>query len=130
MFRGWGLDFAVALDDDTQGRGVYNNLKRDLFGNDDEEAKKKLYKIKECNGIEDVFSREDFKKFVLKEPEANYTKSNTEFLKTAKRSKPVMAYHFLLEVKNNAIKWDDLQEETQQKIKEIVEEISSRLADA
>jgi AAA ATPase domain len=130
MFRGWGLDFAVALDDDTQGRGVYNNLKRDLFGDDENEAKKKLYKIKECNGIEDVFSREDFKKFVLKEPETNYTKSNTEFLKTAKRSKPVMAYHFLLEVKNDAIKWDDLQEETQQKIKEIVEEISSRLADA
>lgn len=129
MFRGWGLDFAVAVDDDTQGRGVYNNLKRDLFGDDDAEAKKKLYKIKDCNGIEDVFSKEDFKKFVLKEPAANVTKSNTDFLKAAKRSKPVMAYHFLLEVKNGGIKWDDLEEDTQKKMTEIVEEISKRLTD-
>jgi len=32
LFLGWGLDFIVVVDDDSQGRGVFNNLKRDLCG--------------------------------------------------------------------------------------------------
>jgi len=127
MFRGWGLEFVVALDDDTQGRGVYKNMKRDLFGDDEEEAKKKLYKIKDCNGIEDVFSREDFRKYVLKDEAQTYTSANTAFLKTAGRSKPVIAYQFLIAVNEEQIKLTDLDETTQGKIVEVVNAVAERL---
>ena len=35
MFLGWGLEFIVAVDDDTAGRQAYNALKRHLFGDQD-----------------------------------------------------------------------------------------------
>lgn len=128
MFRGWGLEFVVALDDDSQGRTVYKNLKRDLFGDDEELAKKKLYRIQDCNGIEDIFSKNDFKKFVLKDEDLTYTSANTAYLRTAGRSKPVMAYQFLIAVKDELINWADLDTETQNKITEVVDAVTDRLA--
>ncbi len=46
LFLGWGLDFGVVVDDDSSGRGVYNALKRDLFLDDEDEAKKTHYEDK------------------------------------------------------------------------------------
>jgi AAA ATPase domain len=128
MFRGWGLEFVIALDDDSQGRTVYKNLKRDLFGDDDELAKKKLYRIQDCNGIEDIFSKSDFKKFILKDEELTYTGANTAYLRNAGRSKPVMAYQFLIAVNEELISWTDFDAETQNKITEVVDAVAERLA--
>jgi ABC-type lipoprotein export system ATPase subunit len=91
MFRGWGLNFVVAVDDDKQGREVFKNLKRDLCGDDSAIAAKYLVKLPHGTGIEDVFDVEDFTKYVLTDDAAMITGTVTEFLKTAGRSKPVLA---------------------------------------
>ena len=127
MFRGWGLDFIVAVDDDNQGRAVFKALKRDLFGDDEELAKTKLLKLPNCKGVEDAFSRSDFKKHVITDGTVTITNENSEFLKTAGRSKPVMAYNFLLGVEKGSITWADLDEESKGRITAIVDSIKSRL---
>lgn len=65
MFLGWGLDFVVAVDDDKQGREVIKSLRRELFGDDEVLASKKLLKLPDCPAIEDIFEKDDFAKFVL-----------------------------------------------------------------
>ena len=64
MFLGWGLDFLVAVDDDKQGREVFSQLKKDLFGDNDELARTRLLKIPGCTSIEEAFSKIDFKRLV------------------------------------------------------------------
>ena len=127
MFRGWGLDFIVAVDDDNQGRSVYKNLKRDMFGDNEVEAKKKLLKLPDCKGIEDAFSVNDFKKHVLDGADVEVTAPISEWLKASGRSKPVLAYQFMLKVESSSMIWGGLDKETQDHIKQIVEAIKSRL---
>ena len=126
MFRGWGLDFIVAVDDDKQGREAFKSMKRELFGDDDELAKLKLLKLPDCPGIEDAFGADDFKKYVLKEDVA-IPGSNSEFLKTAGRSKPVLAFQFALAVESGEIKWTDFGDVSKQKITAIVDALAGRL---
>lgn len=127
MFIGWGLDYIVAVDDDKQGREVYKSMKRELFGNDDSLASKKLVKLPGCIGIEDAFSTADFKKLVLVDDNANITGSNVDYLKAAGRSKPVLAFQFSLKVESGEITMDKFDEITTSKIKAITDSIASRL---
>lgn len=127
MFRGWGLDYIVAVDDDKQGREVYKSMKRELFGDDDSLASKKLVKLPGCIGIEDAFSTADFKKLVLVDDNANITGSNADYLKSAGRSKPVLAFQFSLKVESEEITMDNFDEITTAKIKAITDSIASRL---
>lgn len=123
MFLGWGIDFIVAVDDDKQGREVFNQLKKDLCGDDSEKAKNLLLKLPECTSIEEAFSTSDFKKFVLEDPVAKVEGGNSEYLKTAQISKPVTALTFMLSVNAGKITAKDLDEETNAKITKIVEAI-------
>jgi energy-coupling factor transporter ATP-binding protein EcfA2 len=128
MFRGWGLDFIVAVDDDKQGREAYKSIKREMFGDDENLSSKKLLKLPDCPGIEDAFSKDDFKKYVLNEPDAKFTETNSEFLKSAGRSKPVLAFQFALAVDEGRVKWADFDKSTQGKMTSIVDALTSRLA--
>jgi len=125
LFVGWGLDFIIAVDDDTNARGVFNSLKRSLYGDDAELANANMIKIKDAKGIEDIFSRNDFKKFVLKDEIADSTKENSELAKN--RSKPVLAFQFLLSVKGGSPKWADFDEETQVNASNLVGRIATLL---
>jgi hypothetical protein len=127
MFRGWGLGFIVAIDDDQHGRQVYNSLKRKLFGDDEVDAKKNMIKLPDCKGIEDIFSIDNFTNFVLPEKAAKLTTPISEALKTSGISKPVLAYQFLLKVRKGDVELKKLDKETQQKISLVVSEIASRL---
>jgi ABC-type lipoprotein export system ATPase subunit len=128
MFRGWNLNFIVAVDDDKQGREVFNTLKRRLYADDDGTANKYLVKLPCGTGIEDVFSTEDFKKHVLNNETAEITGKNCDYLKTAGRSKPVMAYLFSLAVSEGKIKLTDLSKETQGNINATVESLTKILS--
>lgn len=127
MFRGWGLDFIVAIDDDKQGREAYNSMKRELFGDDAELADRRMIKMPGCPTIEDAFSKEDFAKLVLKDAEVEISGTNAEFLKAASRSKPVLAYNFALAVADGDITLSSLSEESKERVKNIVEAIRARL---
>jgi hypothetical protein len=127
MFAGWGLGFCVAVDDENSGRGVYNNLKTKLFGGNDELAKKRLYKFKDCAGIEDIFSIADFQKFVIQEVLSNYPSTNSAYLKKNGGSKPMLACRFFLKVEKNEIQMNTFEQGTQDKILEVVSAIENML---
>lgn len=127
MFLGWGIDFIVAIDDDKQGREVFNQLKKDLCGDDSQKAKRLLLKIPECTSIEEAFSTLDFKKFVLEDETAQLKNGNSEYLRAAHVSKPVTALTFMLAVNSGKITSDDLEEETNTKITKIVDAIVDTL---
>lgn len=117
LFLGWGLHFGVLVDDDSSGRGVYNELKRDLFLNSDDEAKKRMLKVKDCSGIEDIFTVDDFKTHVLEDISLTF-KKNSDYIKG--KPKAVFALNFMLKVNEGKFKLTDLNKDTQNKIKELV----------
>ncbi len=123
MFIGWGLDFVVVVDDDNSGRKVYNDLKETICQNDDDLAKKKLYKIKGGIGIEDLFTKTDFKKFILDDDAAAVGDNNSEYMKINSFSKPVYAAKFMLKVEDGTISIDKLNKQTQENIKKIILDI-------
>ncbi len=127
MFKGWGLGFSVVVDDESSGRSVFNELKKELFGNDDEESRKHLLKIPDCAGIEDVFSTEDFQKIVLTKQIENYPASNSKYMKTAGLSKPTLACKFFLAVESETVKLDMFDATTQGKISALVTAIEAML---
>ncbi len=127
LFIGWGLDFGIALDDDNHGRASFNSMKRNLFGDDEERAGKRMIKLKPFKGIEDVFSKEDFFCFVLREPPIEEALSNSDYMKTNGRSKPVAAFQFLGRVRDGEIKFDDLSAETRTNIKDVKDRIVKML---
>lgn len=128
MFLGWGLEYIVVVDDDKAGRQVYNQLKKEIFADDENLAKANMLKIKSCDGIEDVFSQDSFKNFILSDPKANIKTTNSNHAKTNGLSKPVLAHSFMNKVRSRDIKLGDLDEGTQKNIKQLVENISSLLA--
>ena len=128
MFLGWGLDFLVAVDDDKQGREVYKNIKQNIFGNNEDLAEKQLLKFPGCPAIEEAFSQNDFKKYVLENETLKYTSENGEYLKSAKVSKPISAFNFWLKVSSGALKGEDFDAESTKKINAIIGGIVSRLS--
>jgi energy-coupling factor transporter ATP-binding protein EcfA2 len=127
MFRGWGLEFIVAVDDDKQGREVYNNLKRNLFGDDDDVAARILVKLKPFSAIEDVFDQQDFLEFVVGDTSQQFTCGNGDFLKQTKRSKPIIAYQFKLAVERGDITFEQFSVESRKRIQSVVDMLADRL---
>ncbi|WP_122532436.1 ATP-dependent nuclease [Pseudomonas viridiflava] len=123
MFTGWGLKFSVIVDDDNQGRQVFNQLKKDLWGDEDNIAKNNAYKLKGCNGIEDIFSKQDFATHVLKNELHILDCAPSEIVKLPNYSKPILAYSFYLSVKSKEIELDRLEETTTKKINEVFNNI-------
>jgi hypothetical protein len=86
-----------------------------------------MLKLPNCKGIEDIFSINDFTKIVSGDKAKNVTSPISDFLKNAGLSKPVLAYQFLLKVREGAVDFNKLDEATRNNIKLVVSEISSRL---
>jgi ABC-type ATPase involved in cell division len=125
LFLGWNLDFIIVVDDNKAGRQIYTRLKRELFEDDDSKTEKKLLKIKNCAGVEDLFTKTDFKKHVLEDNSASYPGSNSEYMK--RKQKAIIATKFMLKVKENNLNINDLQQSSQDRIKKLVQSIESRL---
>lgn len=126
LFLGWGLEFAVVVDDDRSGRSIYNRLKHDLFRDDEDEAKQRMLKIKGCSGIEDLFTKTDFKKYVLDDESQSFRQTNSEYVK--RKPKAIFAINFLRKVRDNGLKIGDLNQKTQEKIRKLVADIESMLS--
>ncbi|MDF0522102.1 AAA family ATPase [Bradyrhizobium yuanmingense] len=126
MFLGWGLEFIVAVDDDSAGRQAYNNLKRYMFGDDEIVSKQRMLKIA-GDGMEDIFSKNDFCLHILGDPDLTYEGKNSQHVKSSTHSKPILAYEFLNKVRGKKIKFADFDADTKAAIKQLVREITSRL---
>lgn len=113
---GWGFNFRAVLDEDQQsGRRAYNLLKNEFYERNDELAHKFILKIKDCNGIEDVFASKDFYQFVLNEPLPKI-KNRGINSKLAEGRKEILARLFLEKVEKEKI---SLSKESLDKINEI-----------
>lgn len=127
LFLGWGLDFIVIVDDEPSGRAVYKSLKRDMFLDDEIWASKRMLKIKECEGIEDIFEAIDYKTYVLSNPDAEINLSNSKWAKVNGAAKAVHALKFLQRVERNEVSIDLLHLSSQQRISALVAAIAERL---
>lgn len=127
LFLGWGLSFGVVIDDDQMGRRTYNILKRNIFCDEESEAQKKMFKIKGCLGIEDIFSKSDFKKHILDDNTINLSVVNSVYLTKSQRPKAILAMKFLQKVNRQELRMKDLNSSTQDKIKWLVNRVESLL---
>ena len=113
LLTGWGISFGIVFDDDSAGRRVFNNIKKTLYQDNDVEARKNIYKIKGCDGIEDLFSQNDFYNILLQQSSFTAsTKQNSELAKELHISKPVVALDFYLRVKEGRLSNNELEAST------------------
>jgi predicted ATP-dependent endonuclease of OLD family len=66
---GWGLNWLIIFDDKGAVKD-FNKIKKNYFGDSEEETTKKVLRIKECDGIEDAFTIGDMK---LVNPDAMFS---------------------------------------------------------
>ncbi|MFM6517421.1 MAG: hypothetical protein ACKPIC_12705, partial [Microcystis panniformis] len=125
MFLGWGLEFVVLVDDDQAGRRILQELKRDLLGENEEQASRQLLKLKNCKGVEDLFSRDDFSKHI--QAREGSLDSNSEFVKEKCFSKVVLAYKFYQKIIDGKLTFKDLDNESRLGISELFDKLESIL---
>lgn len=128
MFLGWGLDFITVVDDDGSARSVYKDLKKNLYGDNEEVAKKNVYKIENCSGIEDLFESVDFTKLILKNNQIKINGKISEHMKQSGISKPLVSSLFMKEVMDGVIKIGDLHANTVDRVTSIVAIIEGMLS--
>lgn len=113
---GWGIDFKVILDNDSAGQGTEERLIKEWV---DEE---KILYVSDTDwfAIEDIFTREDFNKFVLSDDEEKVPEgtSNSKFIKQKKYQKTLIAKKFS-ESKNKV----QLSKETKDNFKSIIDKL-------
>jgi len=120
---GWVCNYKAVFDDDPKsGRTAYNLLKKKFYEDDDDFAHKHILKIKDCNGIEDIFSRKDFFNYVLhkKLPRTKVVKKNSEL---TGGKKELLARLFLEEVESASVKAENtsviLTKDSEKKINQV-----------
>jgi AAA15 family ATPase/GTPase len=130
LFIGWGLKFSIIFDDDSAGRSAYQSILKNVYVGNEEEARKNIYRIKKCSGIEDLFSKDDFANLILKKEvqKSMSDKNNSDVAKLLKISKPIVALEFLLNVQKEEITIDSLDDDTKANISELVDNVK-RLID-
>ncbi len=127
LLLGWKLDYFVLLDDDQSGNLVYNDLKANLFNNDEKQASRKLLKMEEVYNIEDLFSTIDFKNFILHE-RVGITESNSEYIENNNLSRNMLASGFVLHMQNKKISLEDFDDETRENIDGLVRKLEKILS--
>ncbi len=72
---GWGLDWILVFDDKGANKD-YAKIKKFFFDDNNEDASKKIYILKDCDGIEDMFAIKDMK-LVNADADFSQTKKNS-----------------------------------------------------
>ena len=70
---GWGLEWLIVFDEDQSSKTASAKITKAFFNNNEDEAKKYIYRIEGVEGIEDIFSLGDLKLVV-----PDLTKGNKE----------------------------------------------------
>ncbi len=126
LLLGWGLDFVVLTGGNPKGMEIYNDIKQNLCRGDQNLVRKYLINMDQFQGIEDLFSTLDFKKFVLHQ-RVGIPESNTEFLKENRYSRAVLASNFMNEVQDNNLKFENFDEETRDNFMWLFQKLESVL---
>jgi len=102
LLIGWDLPFVAVLDNDNEGKQIGKKLSKKLRVTD----KNIIYVSEEKDyRIEDLFTKDDFNKFVLEDEENNDPNIlNSKFLKNQRLDKVLLAKEFFERAKNNKSK--------------------------
>jgi AAA15 family ATPase/GTPase len=113
---GWGCNYKAVFDDDPKsGRAAYTLLKNEFYEKSDDFAHEHILKIKDCDGIEDIFSKKDFFTHVLDKtlPRKKDDRKNS---KLTGGKKELLARLFLEKAESGSIK---LTKDTEKKVNEV-----------
>lgn len=127
LFLGWGLEFIVLTDDDEAGKRVRRRLKADVYGGDDALAKKHLLAIENCAGIEDIFTKSDFREFVLGDKSLAYSEENSKYIARTGDSKILVAIKFCQSVEKGSLTLTSLAKTTQANIQKLMSDVVALL---
>lgn len=127
LLTGWGLRFIVFVDNDDAGKQANRRIKTHLYAGREDLAANDLLTLPVGSVIEDVLMPEDFRRWVLLEPNLTYTETNGEYVKTAKKSKGLLAARFYAEVAKGNITVAELSTSSVQNIYTVVGAITERL---
>ncbi len=125
LLIGWDLEFLVVLDNDKEGEKVRNELNKKLQL---EENQIVFISDEKDSSVEDLFTHDDFNKFVLGETnDRNSEVKNSKFLKDNRGvDKVLLAKRFFEKTKNSAHK-TELSKDTLDNFKRVFNEINSLL---
>jgi energy-coupling factor transporter ATP-binding protein EcfA2 len=121
LLTGWGFNYYVFLFGSEKNFECIEQLKLQLIAYQ-EDSKPKFRFSEKFPGPEDVFSTLDFKKHIIKK-RIGIAGSNSEYIMTNEISRPLLSSAFAQEVTSGNITIDDLDEETQENIKEIFDNL-------
>lgn len=124
LLLGWKIHFIVVLDDDLNGRKVYDEFKHNMFFNDDHLSRQRMVKLDGIKGAEDILSTIDFKKHVLNK-RVGITENNSQYVETNNLSRSILASGFSRLVEEKKLSLKDFDEETQENITNLVSKIKA-----
>jgi len=131
ILLGWGHDFKIIHD---KKQTVYNKLKKVFFQTTGQEEIDRKIKHLSCVGIEDLLTKEDFRKHALKGNNITDSSDDKDNSSIAKEKKELLARLFLnkIQTPDISIKTDDFQNDTIKSFRDIfnwLDEIESEETD-
>lgn len=120
ILAGWGCHVIYLFDNDQGRKQGEKTLAKDWYIDEkDIEAV-----IDKKGSVEDIWSSEFFKEFVLGDPTLKYTDSNSEYVKKSDLDKVLVAKLFLAKVRSTSVKID---KQTRANLTTLVERIRKKL---
>lgn len=116
LCMGWGLNWVLIFDDKGAVKD-YNKIKKNFFNNDEDAVSKKIFRIKDCDGIEDAFTSNDLK-LANEEAEFPSDKSNSAAMAEL-GGKELYSRIFYEKVSNGTIRLEMLDKDTIKRFKEV-----------
>ena len=122
VLSGWGCKVLYLYDNDKGLKDGEKNLKNNWLLS----VNRILSVVKIENGsIEDVFSKNDFKKLVLEDDKAVIAKSNSEYIKSENKDKVMLSKNFLQNFNTSTV----LSDETKERITSLFGEIQKKFSE-
>jgi predicted ATP-dependent endonuclease of OLD family len=126
LLLGWKLNFVIFLSSTSKGNMVYQELRTNLFANQDGDCDRKIVKMENRRNIIDYFSTIDFKNHILHQ-RTGITESNSEYVENNELSLVMMSMEFMNTAVSEQIKFSDFDEETQSNIHSLLNKIIERV---
>ena len=101
----WSGNFKAVFDGGREGKIAYDAIKKYLYKNNEDLLEKHIKKMDSFDGIEDLFTKDDFDNFIIGETRTDSTMSNSILAKSKK--KELLARLFLEKIKTEAVTFSE-----------------------
>ncbi len=122
LLTGWKLGYGVLLTDTPESRKVKEELAENILTPLTKENENRICILEGFEGLEDLFSTIDFKKYVLGK-RIGITENNLVYIKNNKLSRSSLATSFALMYQNIKLKPEDFDEESRENFKDLIRKV-------